>query len=65
MGSEWILGRCRWRTLVNTIMNLRVLAPRSWLVILKNETIASVHFVSYTYYPTVRHFQTMRVKWYH
>jgi hypothetical protein len=43
MGSEWILGRLaggiewvqlvqdrdRWRALVNTVMNLRVLAPRS------------------------------------
>jgi hypothetical protein len=44
MGSEWILGRLaergvtwiqlaqdrdRWRDLVNTVMNLRVLAPRS------------------------------------
>jgi hypothetical protein len=44
MGSEWILGRMTggsvdwiqlakdrdwWRALVNTMMNLRVLAPRS------------------------------------
>jgi hypothetical protein len=43
MGTEWILGRLaggvewiqlaqdrdRWRALVNTVMNLRVLAPRS------------------------------------
>jgi hypothetical protein len=42
MGSEWILGgwgsaewiqlaqdRDRWRTLVNTVMNPRALAPRS------------------------------------
>jgi hypothetical protein len=45
MGSEWILGRSaggvdwirlaqdtgRWRAVVNAAMNLRVLAPRSWL----------------------------------
>jgi hypothetical protein len=44
MGSEWILGRLgggvdwiklaqdrdRWPDLVNTVMNLRVLAPRSY-----------------------------------
>jgi hypothetical protein len=45
--SEWILGRLagegvewiqlaqdrgRWRTLVNMVMNVRVLVPRSWLV---------------------------------
>jgi hypothetical protein len=43
MGSEWILGRLsgsvewiqlaqdrgRWRAVVNTVMNLQVLAPRS------------------------------------
>jgi hypothetical protein len=43
MGSEWILGRLaggvdwirlaqdmdQWRAVVNTVMNLRVLAPRS------------------------------------
>jgi hypothetical protein len=44
MGSEWILGRLaggsvdwirlsqnrdRWRAVVNAVMNLRVLAPRS------------------------------------
>jgi hypothetical protein len=31
-GIEWIQlaqGRGRWRALVNTVMNLRVLAPRS------------------------------------
>jgi hypothetical protein len=47
MGSEWILGRLaggvdwirlaqdwdRWRAVVNVAMNLRVLAPRSWLVL--------------------------------
>jgi hypothetical protein len=46
MGSEWILGRLagsmdwirlaqdrdRRRTVVNAVMNLRVLVPRSWLV---------------------------------
>jgi hypothetical protein len=47
MGSEWILGtvaggsvewiqqaqvRDRWRTLVNAVMNLLVLEPRSLLV---------------------------------
>jgi hypothetical protein len=46
MGTEWILGRLaggmesiqlgqgsdRWRTLLNTVMNHRFLAPRSWLV---------------------------------
>jgi hypothetical protein len=46
MGSEWILGRLaggvdwirlpqnrdRWRTVVNAVMNLRVLAPRSQLL---------------------------------
>jgi hypothetical protein len=44
MGSEWILGRLaggvdwirlaqdrdRWRAVVSTVMNLRVLAPRSY-----------------------------------
>jgi hypothetical protein len=49
LGSEWILGilaggvvkwihlaqdRDRWRALVNRVMNLRILAPRSWLVTL-------------------------------
>jgi hypothetical protein len=32
---DWIQlaqDRDRWRVLVNTVMNLRVLAPRSWLV---------------------------------
>jgi hypothetical protein len=46
MGSEWIVGilaagvewiqlahdRGWWRALVNTVMNLRVLAPRSYLL---------------------------------
>jgi hypothetical protein len=34
-GVEWIQlaqGRGRWRTLLNTVMNLRVLTPRSYLV---------------------------------
>jgi hypothetical protein len=32
---EWIKlaqHRGRWRALVNTVVNMRVLAPRSWLV---------------------------------
>jgi hypothetical protein len=48
MESEWILGRLAWggvdwirlaqdrdrqRAVVSAVMNLRVLAPRSWLVI--------------------------------
>jgi hypothetical protein len=46
MGSKWTLGRLvggvewihlahdrdRWRAVVNAVMNLRVLAPRSYLV---------------------------------
>jgi hypothetical protein len=46
MGSKWTLGRLaggvewihlaqdrgRWRAVVNAVMNLRVLAPRGWLV---------------------------------
>jgi hypothetical protein len=47
MGSEWILGRLalggvdwirlaqdrdRWRAVVSAVMNLRVLAPRNYLV---------------------------------
>jgi hypothetical protein len=34
-GIEWIQlaqDLDRWRSLVNTVMNLRVLAPRHWLV---------------------------------
>jgi hypothetical protein len=47
MGSEWILGRLaggvewiqlaqdrgRWRAVVNAVMNLRILAPQSYLLI--------------------------------
>jgi hypothetical protein len=27
-GFSWLVGRDRWHVLVNTVMNLRVLAPR-------------------------------------
>jgi hypothetical protein len=52
MGLKWILERLvrgvvewihlaqdrdRWRALVNAVMNFRVLAPRSWLVLIRKE----------------------------
>jgi hypothetical protein len=48
MTVEWIQlaqDRGRLRTLVNTVMNLRVLAPRSWLVIVRFQvlTAASIY----------------------
>jgi hypothetical protein len=45
-GVEWIHPaqyRDRWRALVNTVMNLRVLALRSWLVSLHSSVSPSFY----------------------